>query len=189
MDQKAFGTRAWGVDFGLFDADGTLLRNPVHYRDSRTEGMFEKVFERVPKEEVFAQPGLQFMELNTLYQLLAMKRDHPELLDQARRLLLIPDYFHWLLCGSRVVEFTNATTTQCFDPSRNDWATELLGRFDVIFCRNVLIYFNKPTQEHVLQCCCQHLRSGGFLFVGHTETVHQFNLPVLKRATSVLQKQ
>ena len=64
-----------------------------------------------------------------------------------------------------------------------------LPEMDLIFCRNVLIYFNKPTQEHVLQCCCQHLRSGGFLFVGHTETVHQFNLPVLKRATSVLQKQ
>ena len=122
------GIDTWGVDYVLLSAQDELLGLPWHYRDGRTTGMLATACEQVPREEIFAATGLQFMELNTLYQLLAMKRDHPELLDEARRLLLIPDYFHWLLCGSRVVEFTNATTTQCFDPARNDWATELLGR-------------------------------------------------------------
>ncbi len=126
---RSIGVDTWGVDYVLLSAQDELLGLPWHYRDERTTGMLATACERVPREEIFAATGLQFMELNTLYQLLAMKRDHPELLDQARRLLLIPDYFHWLLCGSRVVEFTNATTTQCFDPARNDWATELLGRF------------------------------------------------------------
>lgn len=126
---RSIGVDTWGVDYVLLSAQDELLGLPWHYRDGRTTGMLATACERVPREEIFAATGLQFMELNTLYQLLAMKRDHPELLDQARRLLLIPDYFHWLLCGSRVVEFTNATTTQCFDPARNDWATELLGRF------------------------------------------------------------
>lgn len=126
---RSIGVDTWGIDYVLLSAQDELLGLPWHYRDERTTGMLATACERVPREEIFAATGLQFMELNTLYQLLAMKRDHPELLDQARRLLLIPDYFHWLLCGSRVVEFTNATTTQCFDPARNDWATELLGRF------------------------------------------------------------
>ena len=127
-DVRSIGVDTWGVDYVLLSAQDELLGLPWHYRDGRTTGMLATACEQVPREEIFAATGLQFMELNTLYQLLAMKRDHPELLDEARRLLLIPDYFHWLLCGSRVVEFTNATTTQCFDPARNDWATELLGR-------------------------------------------------------------
>ena len=128
---QSIGVDTWGVDYVLMSARDELLGLPWHYRDDRTTGMLATACERVPREEIFAATGLQFMEINTLYQLLAMKRDHPELLDQARRLLLIPDYFHWLLCGSRVVEFTNATTTQCFDPAANGWATELLGRFEL----------------------------------------------------------
>jgi len=128
---RSVGVDTWGVDYVLLSARDELLGLPWHYRDDRTTGMLATACERVPREEIFAATGLQFMELNTLYQLLAMKRDHPGLLDQARRLLLIPDYFHWLLCGSRVVEFTNATTTQCFDPAKNDWANDLLGRFEL----------------------------------------------------------
>ena len=128
---RSVGVDTWGVDYVLLSSRDELLGLPWHYRDDRTSGMLATACERVPREEIFAATGLQFMELNTLYQLLAMKRDHPDLLEQARRLLMIPDYFHWLLCGSRVVEFTNATTTQCFDPARNDWATELLGRFEL----------------------------------------------------------
>ena len=128
---RSVGVDTWGVDYVLMSATDELLGLPWHYRDSRTTGMLATACERVPREEIFAATGLQFMELNTLYQLLAMQRDNPALLDQAQRLLMIPDYFHWLLCGSRVVEFTNATTTQCYDPSRNDWATELLGRFEL----------------------------------------------------------
>jgi rhamnulokinase len=128
---QSIGVDTWGVDYVLLSAEDELLGLPWHYRDDRTTGMLATACERVSREEIFEATGLQFMELNTLYQLLAMKRDHPRLLDQARRLLLIPDYFHWLLCGSRVVEFTNATTTQCFDPARNDWATDMLGRFEL----------------------------------------------------------
>ncbi|MFP6768426.1 MAG: rhamnulokinase family protein [Planctomycetaceae bacterium] len=125
------GVDTWGVDYVLLSARDELLGLPWHYRDSRTTGMLDLAFDRVPREEIFAATGLQFMELNTLYQLLAMRQSDPQLLGQAARLLLIPDYFHWLLCGSRVIEFTNATTTQCFDPARNGWATDLLGRLEL----------------------------------------------------------
>ena len=125
------GVDTWGVDYVLLSEQDELLGLPWHYRDRRTSGMLELACDRVPREEIFAATGLQFMELNTLYQLLATQQADPDLLSRADCLLLMPDYFHWLLCGSRVIEFTNATTTQCFDPARNDWATELLSRLQL----------------------------------------------------------
>jgi len=130
-DIVSVGVDTWGVDYVLLSARDELLGLPWHYRDGRTAGMLELACDRVPRAEIFAATGLQFMELNTLYQLLATQQHDPGLLAQADRLLLMPDFFHWLLCGSRVVEFTNATTTQCFDPTRNDWAIDLLGRLDL----------------------------------------------------------
>ncbi len=130
-DIASIGVDTWGVDYVLLDDRDELLGLPWHYRDSRTAGMMETAFERVPREKIFAATGHQFMEPNTLYQLLATRRDNPRLLDHADRLLMIPDYFHWLLCGSRIVEFTNATTTQCFDHSTGDWAGPLLSQFDI----------------------------------------------------------
>ena len=123
------GVDTWGVDFALLGRGDTLLGNPICYRDARTDGVMEKAFEIVPKSEVFRQSGLQFMQFNTLYQFLAMKQAHSPLLDVAESFLMMPDLFHWLLSGIKSNEFTNATTTQFFDPVRNDWAKPMLECF------------------------------------------------------------
>ncbi len=125
------GVDTWGVDFGLLDAKDRLLGNPVHYRDGRTNGIFEKAFAKAPREEIFRQTGLQFMQFNTLYQLLAMQLESSPLLDIAQSLLMMPDLFHWLLTGEKCNEMTIASTTQFYNPATGDWATELLGKFDL----------------------------------------------------------
>jgi len=122
------GVDTWGVDFGLLGRGDELLGNPYHYRDSRTAGMYEKAFAIVPREEIFAQTGLQFMELNTLYQVLAMKLQDSPLLDAAESLLLMPDLFHWLLTGEKANEFTDVSTTQMYNPLTKTWAIPLLER-------------------------------------------------------------
>ncbi|NLY02617.1 MAG: rhamnulokinase [Rhodopirellula sp.] len=123
------GVDTWGVDFGLLGRGDVLLGNPYHYRDSRTNGMIEKAFSIVPREEIFRQTGLQFMQLNTLYQLLAMKLSESPLLDVAETLLMVPDLFHWLLTGRKCNEFTEATTSQFYNPVRGGWAVDLLEKF------------------------------------------------------------
>jgi len=122
------GVDTWGVDFVLLSKTGELLGQPYHYRDARTRGMLEQAFSRVPRAEIFAATGLQFMEISTLYQLLALQRNNPELLTAADCFLMMPDFLHWCLCGSRVVEFTNATTTQFFHPTKRTWSFELLQK-------------------------------------------------------------
>lgn len=123
------GVDTWGVDFGLVGRGDELLGNPVAYRDHRTEGMLERAFATVPRHEIFAHTGLQFMQFNSLYQLLAMQAAGSPLLDAAESLLMMPDLFHWLLTGVKSNEATNATTTQCYDPQARDWAWPLLARF------------------------------------------------------------
>ncbi|MGY8823881.1 MAG: rhamnulokinase [Candidatus Latescibacterota bacterium] len=123
------GIDTWGVDFALLGPDDALLDNPRNYRDPRTDGMLEQAFDRVPREEIFAHTGIQFMKLNTLYQLLSM-RSSP-LLEQAKTLLLMGDLFHFFFTGSKVCEFSNATTTQFYDPSAKDWARELLNKLEI----------------------------------------------------------
>jgi rhamnulokinase len=91
----------------------------------------ERCFSRVPRKEIFAATGLQFMPINTLYQLIAMQQTNPQLMAQAQRFLMMPDLFHWLLCGSQVVEFTNATTSQCLDATGGDWAWDMLRKFEI----------------------------------------------------------
>jgi rhamnulokinase len=108
-----------------------LLGQPWNYRDSRTDGMLNLAFQRVSRAEIFAQTGLQFMEINSLYQLLAMSRRDPELVSQAARFLMVPDFLNWCLCGSRVVEFTNATTTQMLNATTRTWADDLLRRLEL----------------------------------------------------------
>jgi rhamnulokinase len=125
------GVDTWGVDFGLLGAGDELLGNPVHYRDRRTDGMIERAEALVPRAEIFAHTGLQFMQLNTLYQLLAMRLAGSPVLQAAQSLLLMPDLFHWLLTGIKSNEATNASTTQCFDPRRQDWSWELLDRLEL----------------------------------------------------------
>jgi rhamnulokinase len=126
---RSVGVDTWGVDFVLLSRTGELLGQPFHYRDARTRGMMDRAFKRVPRARIFAQTGCQFMELNTLYQFLAARQSSPELLDAADSLLLMPDFFHWCLCGVRVAEFTNATTTQFFHPTKRAWSRELLRQF------------------------------------------------------------
>ena len=125
------GVDTWGVDYVLLSKEDEILGQPYNYRDVRTQGIFDSAFSHVSREEIFANTGLQFMEFNTLYQLLAHKRDHPAILELADRLLMMPDFFHWLLCGSKVIEFTNATTSQCYHPGNRDWAFDMLGQFEI----------------------------------------------------------
>lgn len=125
---SSVGVDTWGVDFAFLGSDGGLLANPVCYRDPRTRGMVAVAEAMVPREEIFAATGLQFMELNSLYQLLALARGPSSVLAAADRLMMIPDLFHWLLCGAASNERTNASTTQCFDPRAGDWAFPLLER-------------------------------------------------------------
>ena len=117
------GADTWGVDYVLLTGCDEMLGQPYAYRDARTNGMMEKAFKKVPRAEIFAQTGLQFMQFNTLFQLLAHKQACPGLLEAADVLLMMPDFIHWALCGSRVVEFTNGTTTQCMHPLTRNWAT------------------------------------------------------------------
>jgi rhamnulokinase len=124
----SIGVATWAVDFGLLGSDGALLGNPVHYRDARTQGMIEAACARVPRAEIFAQTGIQFLPINTLYQLLALQAQGSPALEAAARLLTIPDLLNYWLCGAAVNEFTNATTTQCYNPNTGEWAWDLLDR-------------------------------------------------------------
>ncbi len=125
------GVDTWGVDFALLGADGLLIDSPRHYRDSRTHGVMEKLFERVPRAEVFAHTGLQFMHFNTLFQVYAMKLAGSPALAAASRLLNTPDLFNYWLTGVARSEMTIASTTQFFDPRTMSWAIELLQRLDL----------------------------------------------------------
>ncbi|HEX9018055.1 MAG TPA: rhamnulokinase family protein [Anaerolineaceae bacterium] len=125
------GIDTWGVDFGLLDKHGALLGNPYHYRDARTDGMLELAFQHVPKAEIFAQTGIQFMQLNTLYQLLSMATRNSPQLAAAETFLTMPDLLNYWLTGHMACEFTNATTTQCYDTRRKAWAQPLLERLGI----------------------------------------------------------
>lgn len=127
----SIGIDGWGVDFGLLGADGELLGNPRHYRDHRTDGMLEVAFDLAPRSEIFAATGIQFMQINTLYQLLAMARGRSSVLADARTFLMVPDLLNYWLTGCAAAEFTNATTTQMFDPLSGGWATALLDRLGI----------------------------------------------------------
>src|SRR5919202_10980 len=125
----SLGVDTWGVDFALLGRGGTLLGNPRHYRDPHTEGVMEEAFARVPRLEVFRQTGIQFMRFNTLFQLLALRRDRSPLLDVADKLLFMPDLFHYFFTGIKVNEYTDASTSQMLDPSTRAWAYPLVQRF------------------------------------------------------------
>lgn len=127
----SLGIDTWGVDFGLLDAQGELLGLPYHYRDSRTDGMLEEAFGRVPRPEIFMQTGIQFMQINTLFQLLAMAVRKSPLLDAAATLLMIPDLLNYWLTGNAVSERSIASTSQCLLSDHSDWNRPLLGRLGI----------------------------------------------------------
>ncbi len=125
------GVDTWGVDFGLLDDRGELLLNPFHYRDSRTDGTMEELFKTVSQQEVFERTGIQFLPFNTLYQLYEMRKWGSPALFQADCMLMMADLFHYWLTGEKVVEFSNATTSQCFNPLKGDWAYDMLDKLGI----------------------------------------------------------
>ncbi|MFD8658792.1 rhamnulokinase family protein [Streptomyces globisporus] len=123
------GIDSWAVDYGLLAADGSLLGNPVHYRDRRTEGVPERVWATVPPDDLYRVTGIQYAPFNTLYQLVAAQGT-PQLA-AARRLLLIPDLIAYWLTGEQGTELTNASTTQLIDPRTGDWNRPLADRLGI----------------------------------------------------------
>jgi rhamnulokinase len=129
LSLDGIGIDTWGVDFGLLGADGALVDNPRHYRDARNNGMLERAYSIVPQAEIFRHTGLQFMQFNSLYQLLAVKLAGAPALGVTHRLLFMPDLFNYWLTGVAKSELTIASTSQFYNPAARRWATELLERF------------------------------------------------------------
>ena len=127
----AIGIDTWGVDFGLLDKKGRLLNNPVHYRDTRTVGMMEKVFQTVPQKELYDETGIQMARLNTIFQLYSLVQNEPETLALADTMLLMPDLFAYLLTGVKRAEYTEVSTTQMLNPKTGDWHYELLEKLGI----------------------------------------------------------
>ncbi|MCP4142576.1 MAG: rhamnulokinase [Chloroflexi bacterium] len=128
---RSIGLDTWGVDFGLLDASDTLIANPNHYRDTRTDDMMDAVFEILPRDEVYGKTGIQFMQLNTLYQLFSMVKSKSSALVSAERLLNMPDLFNFFLTGEKANEFTISSTTQCYNPKQKNWDFEMLNKLDI----------------------------------------------------------
>lgn len=128
---SGIGVDTWGVDFGLLHKSGRLLDNPVHYRDSRTSGMTEESFKLVNKDWFYRLTGNQFMDINTAFQLMAVKKYSPELLEQADALLLMPDLFQYFLSGEKVSECSIASTTQLLNMKEKVWAEELMQKLGI----------------------------------------------------------
>lgn len=128
---RGIGVDSWGVDFGLLGRDGALLANPVHYRDARTDGAMEETFRSISRARIFEITGIQFMQFNTIYQLASMVKHRSQLLTVADRLLMIGELFTYFLTGELRSEFTNATTSQLYDPRAADWSQELLQSLDI----------------------------------------------------------
>ncbi len=130
-DLDGIAIDTWGVDFALIGADGELLANPRHYRDVRTKDVPDRVFKIVPRTEIFRQTGVQFMHLNSLYQLYALHEHSPEVLRIASKLLFMPDLFNYFLTGTFASERTIASTSQLYDPVKKLFATDMLRRLEI----------------------------------------------------------
>ena len=133
----SIGIDTWGVDFAILDADGDLIGNPYHYRDPRTTGISEKVFEIMPREDLYEETGNQVMELNTVYQLYALSRNKPEVYAAAKFLITIPGLLNYWLTGNKKNEYTHASTTQLLNPKTKTWSKTILDKlgFDAsLFC-------------------------------------------------------
>jgi len=124
---ESLGVDTWGVDFALLDSEGELLELPYCYRDSRTDGMMQEFFKRVPRERIYQLTGVQFLQINTLYQLFSMAQQKSPQLKKAGHLLFMPDIFNYLLTGEKKTEFTIATTSQLYNPLKNNWDEEILA--------------------------------------------------------------
>lgn len=127
----SIGIDTWGVDFGLLRKDGTLVENPVHYRDARNDGMVEKATKYMSKERMYDITGIQFMDFNTIFQLLSLKENRPYILEEADKLLFMPDLLNYMLSGVKSTEFSIATTSQMVDLKTNNWSEEILDTFGI----------------------------------------------------------
>ena len=127
----SIGIDTWGVDFGLIDSEGKLMENPVHYRDTRTAGLVEESFKIMPKEKLYGITGIQFMELNTLFQLISLKKYRPWMLERADKMLFMPDLFAYMLTGKMCAEYSIATTSQLIDLETKSWSKEILDAFGI----------------------------------------------------------
>jgi rhamnulokinase len=127
----SIGVDAWGIDFGLLDERGRLISNPVHYRDRRTEGVPERLFDIIDEKTLFSETGVQSWRINTLFQLYSMVLAGDAELQFARTMLTIPDLFSYFLSGATTVEYTEATTTQMFSPHASGWARQVLGKIGI----------------------------------------------------------
>ncbi|MDR4946061.1 rhamnulokinase [Neobacillus cucumis] len=127
----SIGIDTWAVDFVLLDENDQPLTEAVSYRDPRTDGMMEQVFEKIMKERLYLETGIQFQKFNTIYQLYSIKQQSPEILDQAKSFLMIPDYFNYLLTGKKANEYTNATSTQLVNAFTKKWDHDLLDRLEI----------------------------------------------------------
>lgn len=136
-DLDGIGVDTWGVDFGLVARDGSVLGNPVHYRDKRNEGMQDYAFQKVPRAEVYKATGIQFLPFNTVYQLLSLVKNGSPMLEVADTMLMMGDLFGYLLSGQRACEYTNASTTQLLNPFMRTWNEELIARLGLP--RNLLL--------------------------------------------------
>lgn len=128
---ESLGIDSWAVDFGLIGPSGELLGNPYHYRDHQTDGILEEATRQIGREKIFSKTGLQFLPFNTIYQLFALKKRNPALLEQAETLLMIPDLLRYFLTGERNNEYTNSSTTQLLNPVTRDWDKELLSELGI----------------------------------------------------------
>jgi rhamnulokinase len=128
---RGIGVDTWGVDFGLLGSDGRLLEKPYHYRDSRTNGVMDKAFAIMPKRRIYENTGIQFMQLNSLYQLLAMRLADSPTLAQADRLLFMADLFAYFLCGRALGEYTMASTSQMMDMKTGQWSKPIFDELSL----------------------------------------------------------
>lgn len=127
----SIGIDTWGVDFGLIDSEGKLMENPVHYRDTRTVGLVDEAFKTMPKEKLYGITGIQFMELNTLFQLISLKKYRPWMLERADKMLFMPDLFGYMLTGKMCAEYSIASTSQLIDLDKKTWSKEILDAFGI----------------------------------------------------------
>jgi len=125
------GVDTWGVDFGLLGADGQLIEKPYHYRDSRTNGMMDKAFTLMPKRRIYESTGIQFMQLNSLYQVLAMRLANSPVLAKTERLLFMADLFSYFLCGKAFGEYTLASTSQMMDMQTGKWSKPIFDELSL----------------------------------------------------------
>ncbi|SNX53408.1 rhamnulokinase family protein [Thermoanaerobacterium sp. RBIITD] len=152
---SSIGIDTWGVDYGLLDKNDQLISNPVHYRDQRTNGIIKDVEKILPLEEIYNVTGIQFMEFNTIFQLYCDLTRRPELLNNARTLLFIPDLFNFYLTHEKYNEYTVASTSQMLDAEKKDWAIDLIKKLNlpegifqkILMPGNIIGYLTKEIRE------------------------------------------